>query len=94
MVIKMKVIKARKKPIVIEAIQFFNGNGKNTINDCMGFIGGHAYYNEDEDELIIQMLEGTMVVSDGDYVIKGVNGEYYPCKPDIFEKTYNILEDE
>ena len=40
----------------------------------------------------IQTLEGGMTVSDGDYIIKGVNGEFYPCKPDIFDKTYDVLD--
>ena len=41
----------------------------------------------------IETLERTMEISDGDYIIKGVNGEFYPCKPDIFEKTYDIIEE-
>lgn len=39
-------------------------------------------------KLLIETLEGTMEASQGDYIIKGINGEFYPCKPDIFEKTY------
>lgn len=41
----------------------------------------------------IETLEGEMIISDGDYVITGVNGGHYPCKPDIFNKTYDILDD-
>ena len=44
-------------------------------------------------KLVIHTLEGDMVASPGDYVITGVNGEKYPCKPDIFEKTYEPVED-
>ena len=40
----------------------------------------------------IKTLEGDMVITKGDYIIKGVNGEFYPCKPDIFEKTYEIIK--
>lgn len=47
----------------------------------------------DEVTLDIKTLEGLMHVSKGDYVIKGVNGEYYPCKPDIFEKTYEKVDE-
>lgn len=42
----------------------------------------------DRHDLRIKTLEGEMIVSDGDYVIRGVNGEFYPCKPDVFAKTY------
>jgi hypothetical protein len=44
-------------------------------------------------ELVIHTLEGNMVASVGDYIITGVNGEKYPCKPDIFEKTYELVEE-
>ena len=44
------------------------------------------------DKAGIVTLEGIMTVSDGDYIIKGVNGEFYPCKPDIFHKTYDVLD--
>ena len=46
------------------------------------------------EELIIETLEGDMKCSIGDWIIKGVNGEFYPCKPDIFEKTYDKVEGE
>ena len=44
-------------------------------------------------EIVIHTLEGDMIASGGDYIITGVNGEQYPCKPDIFEKTYESVED-
>lgn len=77
--------KYRKKPVVIEAIQFTGTN----IRDCAEFLGksykeGHSESNE----IVIHTLEGDMTASEGDYIIKGVNGEFYPCKPDIFQKTY------
>lgn len=90
----------RKKPVIIEATQW---NGKN-FDEVMMFIGenhGHklTYENIEElalvtGELHIRTLEGIMKVSLKDWIIKGVNGEFYPCKPDIFEKTYEKVEDE
>lgn len=77
-------MKFRKKPVVIEAIQFMGHNDKICLEFCpVAFDpeGDYAY-------LIIPTLEGEMKVSYGDWIIKGVNGEFYPCKPDIFEKTY------
>ena len=77
-------MKFRKKPVVIEAIRF-NGLNYDEIADfCSPWsvkIGG-GY------SLLIVTLEGEMLASKGDWVIKGVQGECYPCKPDIFEATY------
>lgn len=81
----------RKKPIVIEAIQF---TGNNCIT-CLLFIYGDNYQIADEihstDNPIIHTLECDMTASIGDYIIKGVKGEFYPCKPDIFEASYDIV---
>lgn len=77
--------KYRKKPVVIEAIQYV-GTDENKIN-LYHFMGVDCYVDGD-DNLIIRTLEGDMKASVGDYIIKGVDGEFYPCKPDIFEKTY------
>ena len=49
-------------------------------------------YNPKENEYFIKTLEGNLYLSKDDYVIKGVNGEFYPCKPDIFHKTYEKIE--
>lgn len=76
-------MKYRKKPVVIEAIKF-NGNN---YKECEEFIGKGNYDNT-LNYPNIKTLEGTMAVSVGDYIIKGVKGEFYPCKPDIFEMTY------
>lgn len=82
--------KYRKKPVVIEAIQFKrdcfedvkNFVGENVVNfRTERCINGKSYCD-------IETLEGTMTATEGDYIIKGVNGEFYPCKPNIFEKTY------
>ena len=79
--------KYRKKPIVIEAIQF-TGNDKEIIDFCPS-----ARDPEDlRPNLIIPTLEGDMLLSFGDWVIIGVKGEFYPCKPDIFEVTYEKID--
>nr|DAV36574.1 MAG TPA: PGDYG protein [Bacteriophage sp.] len=70
--------KYRKKPVIIEAIQW---NGKN-----LTFMGGTV--ENKGTTLVIHTLEGDMEASINDYIIKGVNGEFYPCKPDIFDKSY------
>lgn len=81
----------RKKPVVIEAVQF---TGSNCI-EIIKFIGGPWENLElhNTDTPVIHTLEGEMTASAGDWVIKGVKGEFYPCKPDIFEATYDRVED-
>lgn len=84
-------MKYRKKPVVIDAVQW-SGNNLNEILDFMKDKQPN-YYEDDEKKLLtIQTLEGNMIASDGDYIIKGVQGEFYPCKPDIFEQTYEVVE--
>ena len=81
-----------KKPVVIEAIQY---NGIN-ITEIESFVGAKlptVWLSVEDTQLIIPTLEGDMKVSKGDYIIKGVKGEFYPCKPDVFEKSYNVVED-
>jgi hypothetical protein len=79
-------MKFRKKPVVIEAIQF---DGTNKFDICFFFKG---YGNFDafftEDKIEIQTLEGVITASPGDWIIRGVKGEFYPCKNDIFLMTY------
>lgn len=77
----------RKKPIVIEAIQW---NGRNYA-EIIQFAGGDDSLftcNITDKLLNIQTLEGDMIASEGDWIIRGIKGEFYPCKPDIFEATY------
>ena len=86
-------MKFRKKPVVIEAEQFdlsreaiglplpFSGHGDPM---CFGGMGDHWY---------IQTWGGLVIVKDKDWIIKGVKGEFYPCKPDIFEATYERVEE-
>lgn len=73
-----------------EAIQFIDNADR--IIEIQEFLGGDtiviSYEDADNPYMYIETLEGTMKASVGDYIIKGVNGEFYPCKPDIFEKTY------
>ena len=77
----MMVEKWRKKPVVVEAIKWTGDNFKDikAWSADVGLIEG---------VLCVSTLEGQMVAAVGDYIIKGVNGEFYPCKPDIFDKTY------
>lgn len=73
-----------KKPVVIEAIEY-NGENGNEIAEFMKCM--YPAYDENKN-ILIGTLEGVMSASKGDFIIKGVKGEFYPCKPDIFEKTY------
>lgn len=73
----------RKKPVVIQAIQW---NGDNDV-DVMDFMGSKSLIKE-RGKLVIPTLEGEMQASKYDWIIRGVNGEHYPCKPEIFHKTY------
>lgn len=96
--------KFRKKPIVIEAFQMTkerrqdNRDWPNWLNKAWndnwpepGAVRCVDYPNSDgTDQLMISTLEGPLTVSWDDWIIRGVNGELYPCKPDIFEKTYEI----
>ena len=78
-------MKYRKKPVEIEAIQY-----EGTVQEVVDFVGlWNTEMNEDMTKLYIKTLEGDMLVSHGDYIIKGVKGEFYPCKPDIFHMTYD-----
>ena len=74
----------RKKPVVVEAVQW---TGENRAEMCE-FIDPEVFEIKPKEGLIIHTLEGDHHASPGDYIIKGVNGEFYPCKPDIFAKTY------
>ena len=80
--------KFRKKPIMIEAIQYF-GSPCSFDNVC-SFVGKEL--NPEGSGIVIETLEGNMVASPEDWIIKGINGEFYPCKPDIFEKSYELVE--
>lgn len=77
--------RVRKLPVEVVAIQLTERN-LGTVED---FVGGDLEVRGGD--VIIATLEGAMHASVGDWIIKGVNGEFYPCKPDIFAKTYEVL---
>lgn len=92
-------MKYRKKPVIIEAIQWTGLN----LEEIREFVGESLQYNildtawevgKGVPHVYMQIctLEGNHECTKGDFIIKGINGEFYPCKPDIFEKTYNIVE--
>jgi hypothetical protein len=76
--------KFRKKPVVIEASQFTGENKEEIIL----FTGDLLGVESDDGDLMIITLEGSLRASPGDWIIKGIQGEFYPCKPDIFAATY------
>lgn len=98
--------KYRKKPVVIEAIQW-TGFNQDEIRKYFGTtfeerseVRGNYEYDEENLKfylksyiLTIKTLEGNMMASKGDYIIRGIDGEYYPCKPKIFEKTYEYVSE-
>lgn len=79
-----------KKPVEIEAVQWTGDNTK----EIKDFVEPIAEYLEDENVIVIPTLEGEMKASINDYIIKGVKGEFYPCKQDIFEDTYYLSNKE
>lgn len=85
------LMKYRKLPVEIDAIQFdgTKESGDQIIKWAKAMKGREIWWDmPHERELVIDTLEGEMFVSRGDFVIRGVVGEFYPCKPDIFAKTY------
>lgn len=80
--------KFRKKPVVIEAYQWITGYAE-TISR---WAGKSVQFDQAKQEFLIHTLEGVMVAQKGDYIIKGIQGEFYPCKPDIFEASYEPVE--
>ena|ERR1035437_685139 len=98
------VQKFRKKPVVIKAVRWTGSN----LFEVITFIDGkkpdiaHKIASDKWDDyekivqkkgLIIKTLEGQHIATVGDYIIKGVHNEFYPCKPDIFKKTYDLVTD-
>lgn len=83
--------KARKKPVIVEVMELTD----KTKDQVYNFVRCTTApdWEDGEPVLKIQTLEGVMTARLGDYIIKGVNGEFYPCKPDIFHKTYEIIGD-
>src|SRR5690606_24767089 len=95
-------MKYRKKPVVIEAMRFEgtppDATNASSIIDWILAEGKHAarfHLTDDDDAYIaIDTLEGTMRADRGDWIIRGVQGEFYPCKPDIVDATYEPVEGE
>ena len=88
----MAVRRFRKKPVVIEAIQY---QPHNNCVEIARFVGlSEVQCLERSTLFIIPTLEGDMEASPGDWIIKGIAGEFYPCKPDIFENSYEEVADE
>jgi len=89
--------KFRKKPVVIEAVQWTGGHySEQEVNSFLDKSGGEDRSWEWEGSpphaILIRTLEGTMRADLQDWIIKGVQGEYYPCKPDIFKETYEPVK--
>lgn len=78
----------KKKPVEIEAIQF---DGSNMI-EINAFMSGKLRFHPIHESPMINTLEGDHIISTNDYVIKGIRGEFYPCKPDIFHATYEACK--
>jgi hypothetical protein len=83
-------MKYRKKPVVIEAVQW---DGTDISLDAIADLAydGNRRVQQVGDKLEIPTLEGVMTASVNDWIIKGVSGEVYPCKPDIFKMTYESV---
>lgn len=92
-------MKATKKPVTIECFKYdgdlMNSDGKFYVPEWAqkAYEDGTIFF-KDQGEMYIKTLEGDHHASVDDYIIRGVNGELYPCKPDIFEKTYDIHDTE
>jgi hypothetical protein len=77
----------RKKPVVISALQWTGNNSEEMLKFCE-----RCFFKAEKTDLIIVTLEGDMQATIGDYIIKEVKNEFYPCKEDIFELTYENAE--
>lgn len=82
-------MKYRKKPVVIDAVLFRAGEQDGEL--AADVSAGKVSYHEDG-TMLIHTLEGVMCAQPGDWIIRGVKGELYPCKPDIFAATYEVAE--
>lgn len=94
----MTVKTFRKKPVEIEAVRWGLPGAPSRPEQIVTWVaerGGRArYVFEPFEALAIVTLEGTMYASSGDWIIRGVAGEFYPCKPEIFEQTYEAVADD
>lgn len=86
----MEVQKARKKPVEVEFVQF-TGKNKEEIYKWSNGACHNMLYMDSNFKFVVETLEGTMIISESNYVVKGVNGEFYSVKPEIFHETYEVL---
>ena len=82
-------MKYRKKPAVIDAIEWTGSNAAEVVEFMKS---SYSSIFDDNQNLTIHTLEGDMKANIGDFIIRGVDGEYYPCKPEIFNKTYEPVD--
>lgn len=87
-------MKYRKKPIVIEAVKWTGDNLDEIMQLSNGAQLPDISSNLSTGRNFIKTLEGDMMFAKGDYIIEGVKGEFYPCKPDIFEASYDLEENQ
>lgn len=92
--------KYRKKPVVIEAMEFVKGRSPGVGYEVAAWCGGRfntdvkpSDHTDVRYSISIPTLEGVMTADEGDFIIRGVQGEFYPCKPDIFAATYERVEE-
>lgn len=85
--------KAKKKPVEIEYIQYKGIENKQEICDWTKG-KAHSFYDDANFDILfgIDTLEGTLLVSENDYIVKGVQGEFYAVKPEIFKQTYDFID--
>ena len=81
-------MKFHKKPVVIEAIRFVAAN----FEEIEAFVGGDAEWRDGV--LVVATRKGPLWAAPGDWIIKGVNGEFYPCNPEVFEEIYEPVSEE
>lgn len=87
--------KYRKKPLIIEAVQFTGGpySIRKIVDELKIPREVYNFENGIDGKFYIHTLEGTHIANIGDFIVKGVKGEFYPVKPDIFEATYEKVEE-
>ena len=89
-----------KRPIVVNAVKYDGTNGNEIVqyaNEMLQFQSyttEECYVDDKTNNLYVQSMEGTMRALVGDYIIQGPFGEFYPCKPDIFDATYSEIDED
>lgn len=83
----------RKKPVEVQALQFTGENAEEVVSWVEEGVGRHtpAVWSPDAQQLVVQTLKGEMIVVPGAWVIRGVQGEHYPCDAEIFEQSYDVV---